>query len=116
MLLRWFSSRSSVSSHDRLIIQQFASQLDHLEFPKGPCSINLIPLDSLEFKYSKSSGPGGQHVNKGKHHHGFIDLVQTRVDMRFDLSKAHFIPIQVKNRLQVRRITLMRKEPLHQTQ
>jgi hypothetical protein len=59
MLLRRFSGHT-----DRPLIQQFSSQLDQLEFPKG-CMNAFMSLDTLEFKYSKSSGPGGQHVNKG---------------------------------------------------
>lgn len=35
-----------------------------------------VPLDELEFRFSKSSGPGGQHVNKA----------ETRVTLMFDVA------------------------------
>ncbi len=37
-----------------------------------------IPLDELQFRFSKSSGPGGQHVNKA----------ETRVTLLFDVANS----------------------------
>jgi ribosome-associated protein len=37
-----------------------------------------IPLDELQFRFSKSSGPGGQHVNKA----------ETRVTLLFDVASS----------------------------
>ena len=37
-----------------------------------------IPLAELSFRYSRSSGPGGQHAQKSS----------TRVELRFDVSKS----------------------------
>lgn len=37
-----------------------------------------IPRAELEFRTSRSSGPGGQHVNK----------VETRVELRFDMANS----------------------------
>ena len=37
-----------------------------------------IPLAELSFRYSRSSGPGGQHVQKSS----------TRVELRFDVSSS----------------------------
>ena len=37
-----------------------------------------IPLDELQFRFSKSSGPGGQHVNKS----------ETRVTLLFDVANS----------------------------
>ena len=37
-----------------------------------------IPLDELTFRFSKSSGPGGQHVNKA----------ETRVTLLFDIANS----------------------------
>ena len=37
-----------------------------------------IPLDELEWRFSRSGGPGGQHVNK----------TETRVEVRLDVDAA----------------------------
>lgn len=38
----------------------------------------LIPMSELSFHFSRSSGPGGQHVNRS----------ETRVELRFDLANS----------------------------
>ncbi|MBW1989979.1 MAG: aminoacyl-tRNA hydrolase [Deltaproteobacteria bacterium] len=48
-----------------------------------------IPEDELFFSYVRSSGPGGQHVNK----------VSTAVQLRFDAENSPSLPREVKNRL-----------------
>ena len=48
-----------------------------------------IPMDLLEFKFIKSSGPGGQNVNK----------VATAVQLRFDVTKCLTITSQIFERL-----------------
>ncbi|KAL9924768.1 large ribosomal subunit protein mL62 [Glossina fuscipes fuscipes] len=48
-----------------------------------------IPLEKLEITYSRSSGPGGQHVN----------TVNTKVDLRFKLSEANWLPEKTKQKL-----------------
>ena len=48
-----------------------------------------IPMDLLEFKFIKSSGPGGQNVNK----------VATAVQLRFDVTKCLTITPQIFERL-----------------
>ena len=45
-----------------------------------------IPVEKLEVLYSKSSGPGGQNVNK----------LKTRVQIRFDIHSADWLPEEVK--------------------
>ncbi|MFQ5696506.1 MAG: peptide chain release factor-like protein, partial [Terriglobia bacterium] len=37
-----------------------------------------IPLSELSFRFSRSSGPGGQHVNKS----------ETRVELLFDVANS----------------------------
>ncbi|CAH2236496.1 peptidyl-tRNA hydrolase ICT1, mitochondrial [Pararge aegeria] len=48
-----------------------------------------IPMEKLEIKYSASSGPGGQNVNK----------VHTKVDLRFKLSEADWIPAEIRDKM-----------------
>lgn len=48
-----------------------------------------IPRDSLTVNVSRSSGPGGQNVNK----------VNTKVDMRLNLNNAQWIPDYAKQKL-----------------
>ncbi|KAH8244285.1 hypothetical protein KR026_005436 [Drosophila bipectinata] len=61
--------------------------------PPPPGSDNkfngFIPVDKLEITYSRSSGPGGQHVN----------TVNTKVDLRFKLAEADWIPEQTRQKL-----------------
>jgi ribosome-associated protein len=47
-----------------------------------------IPLDELEFRTSRSSGPGGQSVNTS----------DSRVELRFDLEGSPSIPPEAKER------------------
>ncbi|EDW52458.1 peptidyl-tRNA hydrolase ICT1, mitochondrial [Drosophila sechellia] len=49
----------------------------------------FIPMDRLEITYSRSSGPGGQHVN----------TVNTKVDVRFKVEQADWIPEQTRQKL-----------------
>nr|DBA27876.1 TPA: hypothetical protein GDO54_008323 [Pyxicephalus adspersus] len=50
-----------------------------------------IPVDRLTVSYSKSSGPGGQNVNK----------VNTKAEVRFHLSSADWIPEDVRQKISV---------------
>lgn len=46
-------------------------------------------MNKVEVKYSRSSGPGGQHVNK----------VDTKVDLRFHVESSTWIPDAVRDRM-----------------
>ena len=48
-----------------------------------------IPLRDLRFDYVRSSGPGGQNVNK----------VATAVQLRFDVAGSRALPADVRQRL-----------------
>lgn len=71
------------------------SSLDVTRIPSTPVSENeslfsgYIPLNKLSITYSRSSGPGGQNVNK----------VNTKVDLRFKVSDASWISDEIKNKL-----------------
>lgn len=49
----------------------------------------IIPDDELIFTFIRSSGPGGQNVNK----------VATAVQLRFDVHNSPSLPFEVKERL-----------------
>jgi ribosome-associated protein len=59
-----------------------------------------IPEDELSYTASRSSGPGGQHVNK----------VSTRVTLRFDLVNSPNLSPEQKNLLQERLPTRISKQ------
>ena len=48
-----------------------------------------IPYSELKFEFFRSSGPGGQHVNK----------VETGVRLRFDVTHSIYLPEHMKKRL-----------------
>ena len=48
-----------------------------------------IPYSELKFDFFRSSGPGGQHVNK----------VETGVRLRFDVTHSIYLPEHIKKRL-----------------
>ncbi|KAI8085045.1 uncharacterized protein BX664DRAFT_351794 [Halteromyces radiatus] len=52
-------------------------------------SKDSIPKDQVTVAYSRSSGPGGQNVNKGN----------TKVDLRLQLDNAHWIPAYAREKL-----------------
>lgn len=49
----------------------------------------FIPMNELEITYSKSSGPGGQNVNK----------TNTKVDVRFQVMTAKWLKDDVKQKI-----------------
>jgi len=60
-----------------------------LQLSSGDKFNGYIPMDKLEITYSRSSGPGGQHVN----------TVNTKVDLRFKLAEAEWIPEKTREKL-----------------
>ncbi len=83
----------------------------------SPASIN-IPRDKIQLAFSRSSGPGGQNVNKvntkvesrpsslsffASHP---LCLVH-KVELRFNLNEADWIPEDVKDRLREQRFVVL---------
>ena len=60
----------------------------------------FIPLSELKFSASRSSGPGGQHVNK----------VSTRVTLEFDVLNSPHLTAEQKEVLQQKLVGRMSKE------
>ncbi|KAJ1911652.1 hypothetical protein IWQ60_010038 [Tieghemiomyces parasiticus] len=54
-------------------------------------TIESIPRRTFDMSFHRSSGPGGQNVNK----------VNTKVDMRFNLRKAKWIPDYVRHQVEI---------------
>jgi protein subunit release factor B len=49
----------------------------------------IVPVDKLEMSFSRSSGPGGQNVNK----------LNTKVEIRFHVPSCYWITEEVKKQL-----------------
>ncbi|XP_024521000.1 peptidyl-tRNA hydrolase ICT1, mitochondrial-like [Selaginella moellendorffii] len=52
-------------------------------------AIPRLSIDHVTVSFARSGGAGGQNVNK----------VNTKVDMRFNVMNAHWLPLQVRNKL-----------------
>nr|XP_023022253.1 peptidyl-tRNA hydrolase ICT1, mitochondrial [Leptinotarsa decemlineata] len=68
--------------------------------PKSELFNGYIPVEQLEITYSRSTGPGGQNVNK----------VNTKVDVRFHLQSAAWLNEEAKQKLSERLRQKLTKE------
>lgn len=73
---------------------------DQIKYPEGLKFNGFIPIDKLDITYSRSSGPGGQHVN----------CVNTKVDLRFQVSSATWLNEDIKKQLIELNKTRLNKE------
>ncbi|MEM7116832.1 MAG: alternative ribosome rescue aminoacyl-tRNA hydrolase ArfB [Chloroflexota bacterium] len=65
-----------------------------------------IPVSELTFRYSTSSGPGGQHANRAA----------TRVTLLFNVAQSPSLPDDIRARLLTRLATRLDKEGVLQIQ
>lgn len=88
----FFSARSSSSLQRSFVPSQAAAAAARFYSTttqwKVPEYID-IPQEHLEFSFVRSSGAGGQNVNK----------VNSQVQLRFRVHEAHWIPHEVRQRL-----------------
>ncbi|XP_073684785.1 large ribosomal subunit protein mL62 [Garra rufa] len=61
--------------------------------------LSHIPVDKLKITYSRSSGPGGQNVNK----------VSTKAEVRFHVQTAEWIPEEVRREILLKNKTRVNK-------
>lgn len=90
MLTTLFYSSFSLIPRRATTIRQFrllATSDDYV--PSIQAKDIVIPLDKVEFNFARSSGPGGQNVNK----------LNTKAEIRFNVSSADWIAFEVKQRL-----------------
>lgn len=59
-----------------------------------------IPLDKLQLTFVRSSGPGGQNVNK----------LNTKAELRFNVHEADWIPPDIRARLAQQQAARINKE------
>lgn len=65
-----------------------------------------IPEDQIDMKFVRSSGPGGQNVNK----------VSSCVQIRFHILTATWMPYEVRERFERRQARNVNKEGIYMTQ
>jgi len=68
--------------------------------PNSPNFSGFVPMDKLHITYSRSSGPGGQNVNK----------VNTKVDLRFHVASAEWLSQDIRDRILEQHKTKITKE------
>lgn len=118
--LNAFSSREVLSLRNRHGIRLFSSRNDDDDYDDDNSSSSSgtttsfnnnrkdwvvpkfieIPADQLEMSFVRSSGSGGQNVNK----------VNSQVQVRLHLETAHWIPYEVRQRLSQREAGRINKE------
>ena len=93
---RFFSStnKNEDEKHDDL-----DEEYTYNDGRKVPSNL-YIPIHELDFSFARSSGAGGQNVNK----------VETQVILKLHLDSAHWIPAEVRGRIQQNERNRINKE------
>ncbi|XP_019370788.1 PREDICTED: peptidyl-tRNA hydrolase ICT1, mitochondrial, partial [Gavialis gangeticus] len=78
-------------SLDKLYPAQGGGDATEQDGDRTQQTIPDIPLDRLSISYCRSSGPGGQNVNK----------VNSKAEVRFHLASADWIPEDVRQKIAV---------------
>ncbi|XP_020678985.2 uncharacterized protein LOC110097091 isoform X2 [Dendrobium catenatum] len=91
--IRCVASESGEGGHKvsaRLsMMQQVLQEAEERASYAGSETAPKVTLDHVTVNFARSGGPGGQNVNK----------VNTKVDMRFNVQKAHWLSERVRERI-----------------
>ncbi|XP_072957044.1 uncharacterized protein [Typha angustifolia] len=71
------------------MMKQVLQEAEERALSAGSDPTPKITLDHVTVSYARSGGPGGQNVNK----------VNTKVDMRFNVKRAHWLGERIKERI-----------------
>jgi len=86
----------------RIISTLTPNQIEIIKNFKYKFTIDTINSNELAITYSRSSGPGGQNVNK----------VNTKVDIRFHINSSTWIPDIIKQQLRNNNLNINKKDEL----
>ncbi|XP_054249904.1 peptidyl-tRNA hydrolase ICT1, mitochondrial [Indicator indicator] len=93
LLAAWFSQRAAAGTEYRSIYSLDKlyppRQEDSRSTPQTQAATLDIPMDRLTVTYCRSSGPGGQNVNK----------VNSKAEVRFHLASADWIPEATREKM-----------------
>jgi len=92
-LIGWTTPRGCAIDVPSVSFSRFSKseEADFREIEEWASAFKLkdIPVTSLERNFVRSSGPGGQHVNK----------TNSKAELRFSLASASWLPSKVRDRL-----------------
>ncbi|KAK9499232.1 hypothetical protein O3M35_002308 [Rhynocoris fuscipes] len=100
-ILRSASTYKSSISLANLYPKSSLSFTNPVKIPQNASGFSgYIPIEKLDITYSRSSGPGGQNVNK----------VETKVDIRFHVESADWLNEDIKKKLILRHKNRINKD------
>jgi protein subunit release factor B len=86
LALRTLRPKASFWGSNCYKFRAMCSEATEKAAPKPKFQKIVVPRSGLDFKYVKSSGPGGQNVNKRS----------TKAELRFSIQKAEWLPKEVQ--------------------